>query len=259
MTDGATRSPLAKAGVAEMPEETRAKMRIMLVDDEPRMHTLVARIAKDAGYDFVGAEDGARALDVYEREKPDLVILDVMMPGLDGFQVCRRLRERGATEPVIFLSAKGDIVDKGVGFQAGGDDYMVKPFDPRELLMHIEAHLRRASMAAAPVAPRGDILHAGRFVLDRGQFRVTKDGERLSLTPKEFKIFFALASSPGLVLSKEQLVEAAWGKEFVGETSSITVFIKKLREKVEDDPSDPRVIQTVWGIGYRFEPEGREG
>ena len=230
--------------------------KILLIDDENSIARLVGSMAGDAGYAFAYAEDGAEGL---EREAPDLVIMDVMMPRMDGFTTCRLMRERGITCPVIFLSAKGDIVDKGVGFQAGGDDYMVKPFDPRELLMHIEAHLRRASMAAAPVAPRGDILHAGRFVLDRGQFRVTKDGERLSLTPKEFKIFFALASSPGLVLSKEQLVEAAWGKEFVGETSSITVFIKKLREKVEDDPSDPRVIQTVWGIGYRFEPEGREG
>ena len=131
---------------------------------------------------------------------------------------------------------------------------MVKPFDPRELLMHIEAHLRRANMGVA-TASKDEVLDIGRFTLDVAQFRVTKGDERLSLTPKEFKIFFALASNPGIVLSKEQLVEAAWGKEFVGETSSITVFIKKLREKVEDDPSDPRIIQTVWGIGYRLEPE----
>ena len=185
--------------------------KILLIDDENSIARLVGSMAGDAGYAFAYAEDGAEGLVVAEREAPDLVIMDVMMPRMDGFTTCRLMRERGITCPVIFLSAKGDIVDKGVGFQAGGDDYMVKPFDPRELLMHIEAHLRRASMAAAPVAPRGDILHAGRFVLDRGQFRVTKDGERLSLTPKEFKIFFALASSPGRVLSKEQLVEAAWG------------------------------------------------
>lgn len=186
--------------------------KILLIDDENSIARLVGSMAGDAGYAFAYAEDGAEGLVVAEREAPDLVIMDVMMPRMDGFTTCRLMRERGITCPVIFLSAKGDIVDKGVGFQAGGDDYMVKPFDPRELLMHIEAHLRRASMAAAPVAPRGDILHAGRFVLDRGQFRVTKDGERLSLTPKEFKIFFALASSPGLVLSKEQLVEAAWAR-----------------------------------------------
>lgn len=232
--------------------------KILLVDDESSIARLVQSMAEDAGYAFAHATDGYESLSAVEREQPDLIIMDVMMPRMDGFTTCRRMRERGITCPIIFLSAKGDIVDKGVGFQAGGDDYMVKPFDPRELLMHIEAHLRRAQMAAAPPAPREGILHAGRFVLDQGQFRVTKDGERLALTPKEFKIFFALASNSGLVLSKEQLVEAAWGKEFVGETSSITVFIKKLREKVEDDPSEPRVIQTVWGIGYRFEPNGED-
>lgn len=232
--------------------------KILLVDDENSIARLVSSMVTDAGYAFVWAEDGYEGLAAAEREAPDLIIMDVMMPKMDGFTTCRRMRERGITCPIIFLSAKGDIVDKGVGFQAGGDDYMVKPFDPRELLMHIEAHLRRASMAAAPAGPREEILRAGRFVLDRGQFRMTKDGERVPLTPKEFKIFHALASSSGLVLSKEQLVEAAWGKEFVGETSSITVFIKKLREKVEDDPSEPRFIQTVWGIGYRFEPEGSE-
>lgn len=230
-------------------------MKILLVDDERSIERLVAGMIVDAGYEFAYAEDGLAALDVAQREKPDLIIMDVMMPRMDGFASCQELRRRGVAVPIIFLSAKGDIVDKGVGFQAGGDDYMVKPFDPRELLMHIEAQLRRAQMAAAPATPRGHVLSAGRFMLDQGQFRATKDGTRLSLTPKEFKILFALASNPGLVVSKEQLVEAAWGKEFVGETTSITVFIKKLREKVEDDPSDPRIIQTVWGIGYRFEPD----
>lgn len=229
-------------------------MKILLVDDETSIERLVSSMLLDAGYEFAYADNGFDALAIAELEKPDLVIMDVMMPKMDGFTACRELRERGITAPIIFLSAKGDIVDKGIGFQAGGDDYMVKPFDPRELLMHIEAHLRRANMGVA-TASKDEVLDIGRFTLDVAQFRVTKGDERLSLTPKEFKIFFALASNPGIVLSKEQLVEAAWGKEFVGETSSITVFIKKLREKVEDDPSDPRVIQTVWGIGYRLEPE----
>lgn len=229
-------------------------MKILLVDDESSIERLVSSMITDAGYEFAYADNGYDALSVAEDEKPDLVIMDVMMPKMDGFTACRELRARGVTAPVIFLSAKGDIVDKGIGFQAGGDDYMVKPFDPRELLMHIEAHLRRASMATAATA-KEEVLRFGRFTLDAAQFRATKEDARISLTPKEFKILFALASNPGVVLSKEQLVEAAWGKEFVGETSSITVFIKKLREKVEDDPSDPRIIQTVWGIGYRLEPE----
>ncbi|WP_139652348.1 response regulator transcription factor [Raoultibacter phocaeensis] len=229
-------------------------MKILLVDDEASIERLVSSMITDAGYEFAYTDNGHDALTVAEEEKPDLIIMDVMMPKMDGFTACRELRARGVTAPVIFLSAKGDIVDKGIGFQAGGDDYMVKPFDPRELLMHIEAHLRRASMTTAATA-KEEVLRFGRFTLDAAQFRATKEDARISLTPKEFKILFALASNPGVVLSKEQLVEAAWGKEFVGETSSITVFIKKLREKVEDDPSDPRIIQTVWGIGYRLEPE----
>lgn len=250
MTDGATRSPLAKAGVAEMPEETRAKMRIMLVDDEPRMHTLVARIAKDAGYDFVGAEDGARALDVYEREKPDLVILDVMMPGLDGFQVCRRLRERGATEPVIFLSAKGDIVDKGVGFDAGGDDYLVKPFGSDELAMRIGAHLRRQQRMAA--ARPADVVEYEGLRIDLHKRKVTKRGEPVSLTPKEFDILAILASDAGSIFTREQLTLAVWGEEYAGETLGVAVYIRRIREKLEDVPSKPVYVQTVWREGYRF-------
>ena len=171
---------------------------------------------------------------------------------MDGFATCRELRTRGVTAPVIFLSAKGDIVDKGIGFAAGGDDYMTKPFDPRELLMHIEAHLRRAHMDVAPAKPEPKTLVLGRFVIDTAKHQVTKDGTPIKLTPKEFKILLALARTPDIVLSKEQLIEVAWGAEFVGETQSITVFIKKLRSKIEDDPSDPRIIETVWGIGYRL-------
>ena len=230
-------------------------MKILLADDEQRIHSIVSRIADDEGYELVSAFDGAQVLAAFEQEAPDLVILDVMMPRMDGFQVCRKLRERGAIVPVIFLSAKGDIVDKGVGFAAGGDDYMVKPFDPRELMMHIEAHLRRAAMRPSSAVPSSGTITVGCLSLDMAQHRATLAGEHVSLTPKEFKILATLAASPGTVLSREQLVEAAWGPEFVGETSSITVFIKKLRAKIEDDPTEPRIIETVWGIGYRLDPE----
>ena len=230
-------------------------MKILLVDDEPRIERLVGELVRDAGYEFAYAENGADALTRVPQEAPDLIIMDVMMPKMDGFTACRELRARGITCPIIFLSAKGDIVDKGVGFAAGGDDYMVKPFDPRELLMHIEAQLRRAAMKPISTASSGEVITVGRLSLDTGQHRLTKDGEHVPLTPKEFKILAALARNPGMVLSREQLVEEAWGREFVGETSSITVFIKKLRAKIEDDPTEPRIIETVWGIGYRLDPE----
>ena len=229
-------------------------MKILLVDDEPRIERVVRDMVEDAGYQLAYAEDGLAALNRVAAEAPDLIIMDVMMPRMDGFTACRELRARGITTPVIFLSAKGDIVDKGVGFAAGGDDYLVKPFDPRELMMHIEAHLRRAQMQP-PAAPAAGVITVGRLSLDMGQHRLMKDGVHVPLTPKEFKIMAALAENPGMVLSREQLVEEAWGREFVGETSSITVFIKKLRAKIEDDPTEPRIIETVWGIGYRLDPE----
>lgn len=227
-------------------------MKILLADDEVSIQKLISGLLEDEGHECVCVEDGTDALEAFEGDAFDLVILDVMMPRMDGFATCRELRTRGVTVPVIFLSAKGDIVDKGIGFAAGGDDYMTKPFDPRELLMHIEAHLRRAHMDVASAKPEPKTLMLGRFVIDTAKHQVTKEGISIKLTPKEFKILLALARMPDTVLSKEQLIEDAWGAEFVGETQSITVFIKKLRNKIEDDPSDPRIIETVWGIGYRL-------
>ena len=227
-------------------------MKILLADDEVSIQKLISGLLEDEGHECVCVEDGTDALEAFGNASFDLVILDVMMPRMDGFATCRELRTRGVTVPVIFLSAKGDIVDKGIGFAAGGDDYMTKPFDPRELLMHIEAHLRRAHMDVASAKPEPKTLMLGRFVIDTAKHQVTKEGISIKLTPKEFKILLALARMPDTVLSKEQLVEDAWGAEFVGETQSITVFIKKLRNKIEDDPSDPRIIETVWGIGYRL-------
>ena len=226
-------------------------MRILLADDEASIRKVVGGIVADAGHDFVGVEDGAAALEELERGPIDLVIMDVMMPKLDGYQTCFEMRRRGFTCPVIFLSAKDDIVDKSIGFQTGADDYLTKPFDPRELMMHVEAHLRRANMPSADAAKTGPV-DIGRFRIDPQRFQVTKDGAAIRLTPKEFRILLAFARQPDVVLSKEQLVEAAWGREFVGETSSITVFIKKLRGKIEDDPSDPHIIETLWGVGYKL-------
>lgn len=155
--------------------------KILLVDDEPRIEKLVRDMVEGAGYEFAYAENGADALALAGRIAPDLVIMDVMMPKMDGFTACRELRARGVTVPVIFLSAKGDIVDKGVGFAAGGDDYMVKPFDPRELMMHIEAHLRRAAMRPA-TAPASGTIAVGRLSLDMAQHRATLGGRPVALT-----------------------------------------------------------------------------
>jgi two-component system response regulator VicR len=232
---------------------------IMLVDDEPSIRKLVEDLVTDEGLEFRYASNGYDALDMIAEKAPDLVILDVMMPKIDGFSTCRKIRQTGATMPVIFLSAKSDIVDKSAGFAAGGDDYMTKPFDARELMLHVDAHLRRASMTAAAAAPEAaqsdDVITVGRLTLDLVQHRFTKDGEHVKLTRKEFAIMRTLIQHPGVVFSKDQLIEAGWGKEFVGETTTIAVFMKKLRAKVEDDPTDPRIIETVWGVGYRLDAD----
>lgn len=228
-------------------------MKILIVDDEERIQRLLYDIVCDAGYEAVIANDGFEALDIAKSETPDLIFMDVMLPRMDGFTACRRLRELDIDVPIIFLSAKGDIVDKGIGFQAGGDDYMTKPFDPRELLMHVEAHLRRAHyFRMGKQMESSGVVKAGRIEMDEQHFIAKKDGRELTLTPKEFKILLCLARNAGVVVSKNQIVESAWGDEYIGATTSITVFIKKLREKVEDDPADPKIIQTIWGIGYRL-------
>lgn len=224
--------------------------KIMLADDELSMRNLIGRIVADAGYDFCCAIDGNEALDVYRAEAPDLVLLDVMMPKMNGFQVCSKLRGEGAIEPILFLTAKSDIVDKGEGFAVGGDDYVVKPFDTQELLLRIAAHLKRNER----IVPKqqGDCMMLGGWEFDTKRTRVTVDDKRIDFTPKEFQILFLLASHPGEVFTREQLIEAIWGEEFVGETSSLPVFIRKIREKIEEDPSHPVYLQTAWRSGYRF-------
>lgn len=225
-------------------------MKIMLADDEQRMHTLVSRIAEDDGYDFCGAFDGVEALEAFKKEQPDLLILDVMMPRMDGFHVCRKLREMGVKTPVIFLSAKGDIVDKGVGFDAGGDDYLVKPFSPEELSMRITAHLRR-QMRASKVDNDDTVEYEGLHI-DFRKRRVTKHGNFIDLTPKEFDILAILARGKGDVFTRDQLTVEVWGEEYAGETLGVAVYIRRIREKIETDPSKPQYLLTVWREGYRF-------
>lgn len=225
-------------------------MKILLADDERRIHAIVSRIANDEGYELASAFDGVEALEVFEAEMPDLVILDVMMPRLDGFQVCRRLRERGAIVPVIFLSAKGDIVDKGVGFDAGGDDYMVKPFSTEELAMRIAAHLRRQKRTLD--GAHEDMVELGDLCVDVRKRKVLKRGATVDMSPKEFDILALLAVNKGDILTREQLTVEIWGEEYAGETLGVAVYIRRIREKIEDNPSKPRYVQTVWREGYRF-------
>jgi two-component system response regulator VicR len=223
----------------------------MLADDDAGMQTLVGHIVREAGHEFLCATDGEEALTLYEREQPDLLILDVMMPKLNGFEVTLRLREKRATTPIILLTAKGDIVDKSIGFKAGADDYLVKPFIPQELQLRIEALLRRGQKGHR----RGylpDVLTFDGLEINAKKRKVIAQGQQVELTPKEFHLLYMLACNPGEVFTRDQLIEDIWGPEYAGETTGITVLIHRVREKIEANPQEPRYIQTVWHVGYRF-------
>ena len=228
--------------------------KVMLIDDDESLHVLMRRIVEDAGYAFCAAFDGEEGLTLLAGEKPDLLLLDVMMPGMNGFEVCRRMREDGRRIPIIFLSAKGDIVDKSIGFKAGGDDYVVKPFSPDELLLRIEAHLRRHKddLAFAKAVNREGSATTGDLELFFNQYEARLHGRKVDLTAKEFEILALLAANPGQVFTRAQIFEHIWGVDSEVDESSITVFMRKIREKIEENPSQPKYLLTVWRVGYKF-------
>lgn len=228
-------------------------MKVMVVDDEASIRLLVKTVVEGDGYECCCVQGGIDALARFERERPDIVVLDVMMPEIDGFEVCRRIRSVDANVPVLFLSAKGAIADKKEGFATGGDDYLVKPFNEEELLMRIEALLRRAKRFGGERQGAPERFAAGAFSFDAVRHEVRKGDELVVLTPKEFQLLYVLASHEGAVMSKDELVETVWGREYVDEAISIAVYVRKLREKIEDDPARPRHLKTVWGVGYAFE------
>ena len=223
--------------------------RILIVEDEPTVAEVVDRYLRRDGYDVSVAHDGIQAMEAYDRFQPDLVVLDVMLPGLDGMEVCRQIRSR-ATTPIIMLTARGDEVDKLVGLQIGADDYVTKPFSPRELAARVKAVLRRSSA----VPQDGDALRFNGLRIS-GRTRTVQDGRGvITLTAREFDLLFFLARHAGQVFSREQLLDNVWDFEFPGDSSTVTVHMRRLRSKVETDPSRPRHLKTVWGVGYKFEP-----
>ena len=228
--------------------------KVMLIDDDKGVHVLMRRIIEDAGYRYCAAYDGESGLKMLASEHPDLLLLDVMMPGMNGFDVCTKIREQGRRIPIIFLSAKGDIVDKSIGFKAGGDDYVVKPFSPDELLLRIEAHLRRhkSDLAFAKAVSREGSNKTGDLEIFFNRYEVRLRGEPGDLTAKEFEILALLASSPGQVFTRNQIYEHIWGRDSSVDENSITVFMRKIREKIEDNPSQPKYLLTVWRVGYKF-------
>jgi DNA-binding response OmpR family regulator len=226
-----------------------ARGSILVVDDEPTITDVVSRYLERAGYTTRIAGDGAHALRLAGESRPDLVVLDLMMPGMDGLEVMRRLREHERVS-VILLTAKGEHSDRIIGLRLGADDYVVKPFSPGELVARVDAVLRRVNPSPVPVGP----IAFDDLELDPAARRVTLRGEVVQLTVLEFDLLLHLARHPGQVFSRDQLMDAVWQYSFYTDTSTVTVHMRRLRAKIEDDPSNPRRLQTVWGVGYRFQP-----
>jgi two-component system response regulator ResD len=225
---------------------------VLVVDDEPTIVEVVSRYMERAGYETLGAADGPEALRLAEERDPDLIVLDLMLPGIDGLEVMRRLHERpGAPVPVILLTARGEESDRLVGLRRGADDYVVKPFSPAELVARVDAVLRRVSPPTEETPPP---IEVGPLRIDPSMRSVSLDGEEVSLTQREFDLLAYLASHPGQVFSRDQLMDAVWGFPFYEDTSTVTVHVRRLRAKLGDDPAEPRFIETVWGIGYRLKP-----
>lgn len=224
--------------------------KVLVVDDEETMVRSLSTLLAQEGYEIAAAMDGPKAMDAARAERPDLILLDVMLPGMDGMEVCRQIRA-WSTVPIIMLTAKTAEVDKVVGLEVGADDYVTKPFSPRELVARVKAQLRRAQMQAQEA--EAEHLAAADVVMDVGSRRVTVSGKEVTLSPKEFDLLKVLMSHPGRVLGRDFLLNSVWGQDFFGDTRTLDVHIRWLREKIEQNPSRPARIHTVHGVGYRLQ------
>ncbi len=228
--------------------------RVLVVDDEPIVREILERYLRRGGFEVAAATDGQGALDAFDAQRPDLIVLDLMLPGIDGLEVFRRIRTRRGRTAVIMLTARGEETDRVVGLELGADDYVAKPFSPREIVARARAVLRRTGGNGAPATAEPELLRMGRLEIDLRTREVTDEGRRVELTPKEFDLLTFFAANPRTVFSRARLLEELWDLAYAGDPSTVTVHIRRLREKTERDPSSPRHLVTVWGIGYRFEP-----
>jgi len=227
------------------------KKRILVVDDDPKILKALEQALQQEGYEVLKAEDGLQALRVAQDAKPDLMILDIMLPKMDGFEVLAQLQSTGGI-PTLILSARGEEMDKVVGFNVGADDYLVKPFRLSELLLRVRAILRRTSGPAAPV-DEDRPLQFKDIEISRSSRTVIVRGQQVDLTPKEFDLLWLLASHPGHVFSREALLQRVWHSDYSGDEAALTVCVRRLREKIERDPGHPELVKTIWGIGYKFD------
>jgi two-component system, OmpR family, response regulator VicR len=230
-----------------------SQRRVLVVDDESSIREVLCQYLEAEGFLTTQAADGDEALRLAGGKTHDLIILDLMLPGLDGLEVCRRIRATSAV-PILMLTALGEEPDKVTGFGAGADDYVTKPFSPREVVLRVQAIMRRLQATSVPAMVLHDTLHLGRLII-RPQLRTAeRDGVSMDLTTKEFDLLYFLASHPRQVFTRQQLLDHVWDIGYFGDISTVTVHIRRLREKVELDPSEPHYVKTVWGVGYKFDP-----
>jgi len=226
---------------------------ILIVDDEKAIVDILSLNLKKDGYETLCAYDGKSGLDAAARHNPDLILLDVMLPYMDGYTVCRRFREKNNTTPIIMLTAREEEVDKVMGLELGADDYITKPFSVRELMARIKTNIRRGTSAGPPEADA--IVRWGRISLDQERVQVYKDQEPVDLTQREYDLMLYLTARPGRVFSREELIQEVWQYDYFGDLRAVDVTIRRLREKIEDNAANPLYIRTKRGIGYYFEPD----
>jgi two-component system response regulator ResD len=229
---------------------------ILIIEDEASIVDLVRLYVEEAGFTLAAAGDGPSGLTAYERIAPDLIILDLMLPGMDGYEVCKRIRAQGHT-PILMLTARRTEDDRVMGLDLGADDYLTKPFSPRELVSRVRAILRRTSLQANEPEPQR-LEYPGLTIIPAAR-RVEVDGRAIELTAKEFDVLLTLARAPDQVMARETLLSKVWGFDYLGDSRTVDVHIGTLRKKVERDPGRPRFIKTVWTVGYKFDPSGAEG
>ncbi len=227
-----------------------SKQKILIVDDDANIAELISLYLTKEFYEVRIVEDGEQALQVFDSFQPNLILLDLMLPGIDGYQVCREIRTR-SNVPIIMLSAKGEIFDKVLGLELGADDYMIKPFDSKELVARVKAVLRRFQPARTDATPTARLVQYPDLIINQTNYSVVYKGNTVDMPPKELELLYFLASSPNQVFTREQLLDHIWGYEYIGDTRTVDGHIKRLREKIKDHASWR--LATVWGIGYKFE------
>lgn len=240
-----------------MPQKNGAAHHILIVDDEHTIREVVRRYLEHDGFSVTEAADGQAALKALDTREPDLIVLDLMLPGIDGWALTSRLRATGRNIPIVMLTARGDTSDRIHGLDIGADDYVTKPFSPQELVSRVRAVLRRTTTQEATVEPALLPVRLDRLTIDPASHTAEVDDMPVDLTSREFDLLYFLASNPSQVFTREQILDQVWGYDFYGDPATVTVHIRRLREKIERDPSDPVHLITVWGVGYRFEKGSR--